>query len=106
VADADLSVGGSSEGHLALEASPRPVDAATILFHGGPKYLRAMGASEIWGVTGWWYLVLGESLFTQHLVLVWTWGGHTYAVGFHTGTSDSRRFGLAVARNLVLVPPP
>jgi hypothetical protein len=60
----------------------------------------AAGAAEIEGVTGHWYAVLGESLFTMHLVLVWTARGHTYGVGFHTITRASRRLGLEVAQHL------
>jgi hypothetical protein len=101
---ADMAVAGTGEGHLALEASPRPVGAAQILCHGSPSDLRAAGTARIWGVMGRWYVVQGECFFLGHLVLVWTSRGHTYAVGFHNWTSDSRRFGLAVAGSIALVP--
>jgi hypothetical protein len=105
-ASADMAVAGTGSGHLALEASPHPVGAAQILCHGGFADLRAAGTARIWAVNARWYVVHGgECFFLGHLALVWTSGGHTYAVGFHDWTSDSRRFGLAVARTLVRVPP-
>jgi hypothetical protein len=47
------------------------------------------------------------SIFSDHLVLVWTSGGHTYALGFHLGRSRRRTQMLneTVARSVSLVPP-
>lgn len=47
------------------------------------------------------------SSFSGHLVLVWTSGGHTYALGFHQAGSrhETRKLNLAVARSVSLVSP-
>ena len=107
VTGTDLAVPNNGAGHLVIEVSPRPTDATQILFHGAGDFsdLRAAGMQRIWRVTGTWYRVLGSSVFLDHLVLIWTWSGHTYAVGFHTWTTDSRRYGLDVAEGMALLPP-
>jgi len=92
-------------GHLAIVISPRAVSARQMIYHGTGGGMPSAGSVGIDGVIGHWYAVLGESMFLQHLVLVWNAAGHTYAVGFHTLTADSRRFGLSVARYLKLVHP-
>lgn len=47
------------------------------------------------------------SAFAGHHVLVWTTGGHTYAIGFHeTSTAaTARAMDLALIRNLQIVSP-
>jgi hypothetical protein len=93
------------KGHLAIVISPRPASARQMIYHGSVGQIPFAGSDHVDGVTGRWYVVIGESLFTSHLVLVWTVGGHSYAVGFHSLGQDSRRLGLQVARHLALVPP-
>jgi hypothetical protein len=46
-----------------------------------------------------------ESAFTGHVVLVWTAGAHTYAVGFHDMSTRAvtRAMDLELVRNLRLV---
>lgn len=54
-----------------------------------------------------WYFVppnLNEgSAFQQHLVLVWTTAGHTYAYGFHgvDTIADARALDLELVRHLL-----
>jgi hypothetical protein len=47
------------------------------------------------------------SVFSSHLVLVWTVGGHTYAVGFHNvrGLDATRKLDVFLARSIRLVRP-
>jgi hypothetical protein len=47
------------------------------------------------------------SAFSGHLVLVWSAGGHTYALGFHLNGSrhETRMLNATVARSVSLVPP-
>ena len=45
------------------------------------------------------------SAFMDHLAMVWTSAGHTYAYGFHVvaTTAEVRALDLEVARHLVMV---
>jgi hypothetical protein len=47
------------------------------------------------------------STFSDHVVLVWTTGGHTYALGFHLAHSrhKTQMLNETVARSVSLVPP-
>ena len=47
------------------------------------------------------------SSFSDHLALVWTERGHSYAIGFQRihGIAEARRLDLELARSLVLIRP-
>jgi hypothetical protein len=105
----------TSQHHLVLQASPEPVRSLSKMINGPGWY---PGASEIRLGTvqagGWtMHAVYADpatnagSAFSDHLVLVWTTGGHTYALGFHLARSRHRTQMLneAVADSVTLVPP-
>lgn len=97
------SSSGWHQGHLVIESSPFPFTPKRMFFHGGGGGVFPAGSTRINGTPAHWYRVLGESEFSFHLVVVWTHAGHTYAVGFHDWTVESRTFGLEVARSVVPV---
>ena len=105
----------TSQHHLVLQASPEPVRSLSRMINGPGWY---PGASEVpLGIVhagGWTMRAVyadpatnDGSIFSNHLVLVWTTGGHTYALGFHLGRSRHRTQMLneTVARSVSLVPP-
>ena len=105
----------TSQHHLVLQASPEPVRSLSRMINGPGWY---PGASEVrLGIVhagGWTMRAVyadpatnDGSVFSDHLVLVWTTGGHTYALGFHLGRSRHRTQMLneTVARSVSLVPP-
>ena len=49
-----------------------------------------------------------SSAFSDHVVLVWTTNGHSYAIGFHDigGLRPTLALDLVLARGIRLVPPP
>jgi hypothetical protein len=47
----------------------------------------------------------GGAIFMGYIVLIWTEGRHTYAVGVVGGEPDARSTEAAIARQLVLVGP-
>jgi len=97
--------------HLVIRGSPRPIrDYAKVLdwpaWHPGEQ----VGAEGWIGVNGWkarWVVVplRGESIFSGHVVLVWTTGGHTYAVGFHDWNPRpvTRAMDLELVRHMRMV---
>ena len=98
---------GWHEGHLVIESSPFPVTPAELFCHdprGRPLF--AAGSTRIRRTPARWYRVQCESMFTFHLAVVWTRAGHTYAVGFHDWTKESRTYGLQVAQSVELVGAP
>ena len=105
----------TSQHHLVLQASPEPIRSLSRMINGPGWY---PGASEVrLGIVhagGWMMRAVyadpatnDGSIFSNHLVLVWTTGGHTYALGFHLGRSRHRTQMLneTVARSVSLVPP-
>jgi len=67
-----------------------------------------VGTATVLGVRAEFVRVLATntgSIFLDHLVLVWSSGGHLYAVGFHRVNEASHALDLAIARSIVLVPP-
>jgi len=105
----------TSQQHLVLQASPEPVRSLSKMINGPGWY---PGASEvrlgIVHVGGWTMEAVyanpatnDGSVFSDHLALVWTTGGHTYALGFHVARSRHRTQMLneTVARSVSLVPP-
>jgi hypothetical protein len=105
----------TSQHHLVLQASPEPVRSLSKMINGPGWY---PGAREVpLGIVhaGGWTMraVYADpatnegSIFSDHLVLVWTAEGHTYALGFHLAGSRHRTQMLneTVARSVSLVPP-
>jgi hypothetical protein len=99
--------------HLAITASPsRVTDLAKIV--NGPGWypgerVRMAGSETIrrWRAR-WVFVPPGTnqgSAFARHLVLVWSVGTHTYAVGFHeTSTmAIARAMDLTLVRHLRLI---
>src|SRR5215211_5070174 len=99
--------------HLIIEASPQPIRDYAKVVNGPAWYPGArvdVGARTT--VHGWrvrWIFVPPEtndgSAFAGHVVLVWTTGGHTYAVGFHdTSTrAQTRAMDLELVRHIRMV---
>ena len=100
---------------LVLQASPEPVRSLSRMINGPGWY---PGASEVRLGTvhaGGWTMrtVYADpatnegSVFSGHLVLVWTTGGHTYALGFHLDGSrrETQTLNETVARSVSLVAP-
>jgi hypothetical protein len=105
----------TSQHHLVLQASPEPVRSLSKMINGAGWY---PGASEIRLGTvhaGGWTMrevyanpaTNAGSIFSDHLVLVWTTGGHTYALGFHLARSrrQTQILNEAVANSVSLVSP-
>jgi hypothetical protein len=93
--------------HLVLVASPRPVRNLAKLVNGpawhSGQHEQVLGHSTIngWHVTSFFVppATNDGSAFAGHVVLAWTTGGHSYAVGFHN--IDGRRATLSLDRTLV-----
>jgi hypothetical protein len=98
----------SGEGYLVISSAPEIVGA--LKFVCGPERGKVIGAGSdsVRGIEAQWVRAPASncnSIFTDHLVLVWSTEGHTYGVGFHGWGEASRKQGLAVARSIRLVPP-
>jgi hypothetical protein len=105
----------TDENHLVLQASPEPVRSLSRMVNGPGWY---PGASVVrLGIVhaGAWKMheVYADpatnegSIFSGHIVLVWTVRGHTYALGFHVNgpRHETQALNEAVARSVTLVPP-
>lgn len=100
---------------LVITAAPRVVRSYAQMVN-GPAFFRGQRV-EVGGwvtVNGWrarWIFVPPAtnegSSFMGHHVLVWTTGGHTYAVGFHETTTRAvaRAMDLELVRSIKLVGP-
>jgi hypothetical protein len=109
---------GSSETadqHLVIAASPRPLRAAAKVVN-GPAWYRGAGVRSLGLMTikGWRVRSVyvppdtnDGSAFAHHVVLIWTVGRHTYAVGFHnvTGIDPTLALDVALVRAIRLFPP-
>ena len=101
--------------HLVVEGAPHAVTPVHAI--DGPGKLppgtrvEALGVAKVNGTAMRWYFVPPnrnyESAFQQHLVLVWTAAGHTYAYGFHVVATlaVARALDLELARHLIVVEP-
>jgi hypothetical protein len=99
---------GSGSGHLAMAVSPVPVPLWRLVFHSAPGRLVREGVSQVGSMRGTWLRVYpssGGSVFSSHLVFLWTDGGHTYGIGFHGWGLDSRLMTLGIVRNLQWIAP-
>jgi hypothetical protein len=98
----------SGQGHLTMAISPSPVAAGRLFFHSAPGRIVPEGTDRVGDAVGTWFRVYpsgGGSVFMGHLVLIWTASGHTYGLGFHGWTEDSRTMGLAMIHSLTVVSP-
>jgi hypothetical protein len=109
---------GSSETadqHLVIAASPRPLRASAKVVNGPAWYpgagVRSLGLMTI---NGWRVRSVyappetnDGSAFAHHVVLIWTVGRHTYAVGFHNvmGIRPTLALDVALVRAIRLFPP-
>jgi hypothetical protein len=105
----------TTEQHLVISVSPYPlVDPAKVV--NGPGWYPAARVRPLrtMRINGWRtravYVPFGTnagSAFARHVVLIWTVGGHTYAVGFHDVAGIQKTLGLdvALARATRLVAP-
>jgi hypothetical protein len=93
--------------HFVLVASPRPLRNLAMLvngpaWHAGQR-VHVLGHRTInsWRVTSFSVPPATNegSAFAGHVVLAWTTGGHSYAVGFHN--VDGSKATLALDRALV-----
>jgi hypothetical protein len=102
--------------HLVVQGAPRVVSNPVQAIDGPGKLLpgarvEPLGVATINGRAMHWYFVPPnlnyESAFQQHLVLVWTAAGHTYAYGFHVVATlaEARALDLELARHLAIVEP-
>jgi hypothetical protein len=107
--------GETGDQHLVLTASPKPLGSASKVVN-GPAWYPAARVRRL----GWRTVkdcrVRGVfvprarnegSAFADHVVLVWTARGHTYAVGFHNvaGVRRALDLDIALARGIELVGP-
>jgi hypothetical protein len=103
------------EQHLVIAVSPRPLRAPAKVVNGPAWYpgarVRLLGRMTINGWRARSAYVPPEtndgSAFARHVVMIWTAGRHTYAVGFHNVEGIRRTLALDVAlvRAIRLVPP-
>jgi hypothetical protein len=115
VGSSQIGTGGPAFQHLVIQVSPTPTNFAHAV--NGPIALWHRAGPVIGGslmLNGWrmhWLFVDPEhndgSAFMSHVVLCWTTGGHTYAVGFHTVTTklSAAAMDYELVRNLELVRP-
>jgi len=99
--------------HLVIQASPHPLRSYAKLVYGPdwrpndrvkPLAWITVGRNRARAV-----LVPSgsEALYSDHVVLIWTVGQHTYGVGFHnfTGLRQTLQLDKALMRHVVLVHP-
>jgi hypothetical protein len=105
----------TTQHHLVLQASPEPVRSLARMIH-GPGWYPGASVDPLGTVrVGKWTMrevyvdpaTNQGSVFSGHLVLVWTAGGHTYAIGFHLDSSrhETQVLNETAARSVSLVPP-
>jgi hypothetical protein len=110
-------VGSSETGdqHLVITASPRPLANYAKVINGPAWYPAARVRPLAWlRINGWRMRAVyapqdgnDGSAFANHVVLIWTVGGHSYGVGFHNdqGIPETLRLNEALARGIDLVAP-
>ena len=104
----------SPEQHLVIIASPRPLPDYTKAVDGPSLYPGEHVGRIGWVKDGHWPMRAvfvspdsNDSIFIHHIVMVWTVGRHTYAVGFHnfTGMRATLRLDQQLAPWIELVGP-
>jgi hypothetical protein len=100
--------------HLVITASPRPLSSDAKLVNGPSWYPQAkvtqLGPVTINGRRMHAVFVppaTNESAFMDHVVLIWTTGGHTYGVGFHDVSSIRQTLlkDVELAKSIKLIGP-
>ena len=99
--------------HLVIVASPRAQPDYARLINGPAWYPGATEQLDGWiTIHGWrarWVTVPAAtndgSAFMGHIVLVWTVGRHTYGVGFHDVSRNTRALDLELLRSIRLIRP-
>jgi hypothetical protein len=98
-------------GHLVVIGAPTVMSAKDIINSpvrgAGEEPVTVVGTASVKGHRAQVVRVPFSSAtaFGEHLVLVWTVAGHTYALGFHGLDPMARRLDLAVAASVTLVKP-
>ena len=107
--------GETSDQHLVIVASPRPLRSEAKVVN-GPGWYPGARVRPLRSLTinGWRmravYAPFGTnagSAFARHVVLIWTVRGHTYGIGFHNvhGLDATLNLDAALARGVRLVAP-
>ena len=101
--------------HLVINGSPRPIRDYAKVVNGPGWYPGARVDVGDWLMVNGWRARLvfvpprtnDGSAFAGHVVLVWTSGGHTYAVGFHDTSTRTmtRAMDLELVRHMRMVTP-
>jgi hypothetical protein len=103
--------------HFVMESSPYRTANYNLVANGPvwqamgrPHTVRVLGLVRVHGQRMRWIFVPEDtegSVMAGHLMLVWSAGSHTYALGFHDlwGLRLNRALDLAVASHLVMVQP-
>lgn len=111
------AVGSTSVGaeHLVTTASPRPLRNYAKVVNGPAWYPKARVRPLAWvTIHGWRMRAVyvppdtnDGSAFAHHVVLIWTVGQHTYAIGFHNlhGIAETLRLNEELAGHLTLAGP-
>jgi hypothetical protein len=111
------AVGSTNVGdeHLVVTASPRPLQNYAQLVNGPAWYRNARVAPIAWvTIKGWRMRAVyvpqatnDGSAFSNHVVLIWTIGQHTYGVGFHNmrGLRETLLLDEQLARHITFVRP-
>jgi hypothetical protein len=96
-----------------LTASPHPISSYAKVVNGPAWYPAARVRLLGWVVANGWrmrevfvpYATNDGSAFANHVVLIWTVGKHTYAIGFHDvyGIHHTLLLDLALARGISLI---
>jgi hypothetical protein len=101
----------SATEHLAITVSPRPVRKYTSLVYGPGRYPPLKRLAWVTIGTRRMRAVLvppgSESMFGNHVVLIWTEGQHTYGIGFHnfTGVRQTLLLDQKLVKHLRLARP-
>jgi hypothetical protein len=105
----------TADAHLVLTASPRPISNYAKVVNGPAWYPGARIKPLGWVTINGWRIrevfapgaTNDGSAFAGHVVLIWTTGGHTYALGFHDlhGIQRTLSLDLTLARGIRLVEP-
>jgi hypothetical protein len=103
----------NADEHLVLNASPHPISNYAKVVNGPGWYSAARERLLGWVVVNGWrmrevfvpYATNDGSAFANHVVLIWTLGQHTYAIGFHNvyGIHHTLLLDLALARGIKLI---
>ncbi len=105
----------TSDQHLVITASPRPLANYANVVNGPAWYPAARVRPLRWlTINGWRMRAVyvpqetnDGSAFANHVALIWTVGQHTYAIGFHNdqGTGETLGLDQTLARSIRLVAP-